>query len=184
MVDWLHRPQWRSRDFIIALPGEHQYATHPERGNPGPPSPAKATSKAPDEKVGLGRHVKLNPMLNQASRKNSRTSSRKPCNWFSDRGSSLDPVVKCASTCLCRPVRRRREVTTFSQTPQNVGSLGGVPYCSANQATTVFNSVVSMVALESFRWQARWPCIQCRSKWHFLDKKVYEYPSQMLPPTC
>ena len=56
--------------FHYAPPGEHQYVTHPERGNPGSPSPAKATSKAPDEKVGLGRHVKLNPMLNQASPKN------------------------------------------------------------------------------------------------------------------
>jgi hypothetical protein len=47
----------------------HQYATHPEKANPGPPSPAKATSKAPNEKVGLGRLVKLKPMLNQASPK-------------------------------------------------------------------------------------------------------------------
>ena len=75
---------------------------------------------------------------------------------------------------------------TFSQTPQNVGSLGGVPYCSANQATTVFHSVVLWLRWK-FRWQARWPCIQCDQS-GTLGQKGCKYPSQcfrqLLRITC
>ena len=56
--------------------------------------------------------------------KNSRTSSRKPCSWASDKGASLDPVAKCASICVCKPVRRSLAVQRLRSPPKKSGAWG------------------------------------------------------------
>ena len=169
--------------FRYALP---PVCNSSRKGKSGSPISRKSNFQSPKRKGWPGATCKAEAHVESGKSKNSRTSSRENLQLVLRQGRLFGSCRKMRKHMFMQASLKKTGSPTFSQTTQTVGSLGGVPYCSANRATAIFNSVVLWLRWK-FRWQARRPCIQCEQG-STLGQKRCKHPSQsfgqLLRITC